>query len=161
MLQPIEVAVPTLSSFSRGRFGLLALVPLLGGTLIAATGAAPAPVEAPSGTRVRTGYAWSPAQVRELIGAIRQARRAGLDPDAYGLAALRAELDLCEQLWNTAGSRQLDTLARVSALALANDYRHRAAAAPVRPAELDAALGAKRVGLWLASQASRQPGRVS
>ena len=148
---PFEVVVPTLLSRRR----LLAIAPLLGAALIAAT-AAPAPADprplpAP---QVQTSFAWSPTQVRELIGAIRKSRRAGLDPSDYGLAALRAELELCEQLWNTAGSRQLDTLARVSALALANEYRHRSAVGPVRPAELDAALGTGHVGLWLAAQQS-------
>lgn len=150
---------------TRRRSGLLALAPLglLGGALIAATAAAPVPADprplpAP---QVQANFAWSPTQVRELIGAIRGARRAGLDPAAYGLAALRAELELCEQLWNTAGSRQLDTLARVAALALANDYRHQTAAAAVSPAELDAALGAGRVGSWLAAQAPHQAESVS
>jgi len=100
-------------------------------------------------------YAWSLDQVRVLIGAVEVSRRHGLDPAAYGLAALRAELVLCEQLWNTPGSRQLDTLARTAALALANDYRRLNArrGAPVAAAELDAVLGAGRVGPWLAAMA--------
>lgn len=121
---------------------------------MAAAAAPSAPDTRPPAAIVRTAaFAWSPAQVRQLIAAIEEARRHGLDPSAYGLAALRAELDMCEQLWNTPGSRQLDTLARISALALANEYRRRSAAAQVRPGELDAALGAGRVGPWLAAQA--------
>jgi hypothetical protein len=109
----------------------------------------------PAAPRATAIYAWPPEQVRALIVAIDRSRRHGLDPAAYGVAALRAELVLCEQLWNTPGSRQLDTLARSAAMALANDYRRRGAwgAAPVRAAELDAALGAKRVGPWLAAMA--------
>jgi hypothetical protein len=125
--------------------------------------AAPAS-ERPAGATVRAeagAFAWSPAQVRALIAQVEAARRHGLDPADYGLAALRAELELAERLWNTPGSRQLDTLARTSALALANDYRRAArAAAPVSPAELDAALGAGRVGPWLSAMAPAD-GRAS
>ncbi len=135
---------------------------LVAGALIAAIAGSPSP----AATRpiaiahAPASYAWSPQQVRQLIVAIEEARRHGLDPADYGLAALRAELDLCEQLWNTPGSRQLDTLARTAALALANDYRRQAIrTAPVRPADLDAALGAGRVGSWLTAQAPE--GRIS
>lgn len=103
-------------------------------------------------------YAWSPSQVRELIAAIEESNGYGLDPRDYGIAALRAQLDLCDNLWNTPGSRQMDALARAAALALANEYRRRAAAGPVRPAELDAALVAGRVRPWLAAQAQRRVG---
>lgn len=151
--------MPTRSNH-REHTSLLGAAPLglLVAAMVAATAASPSPADprpvAPT-RHTAAGFAWSPGQVRELIGAVEQAHRHGLDPADYGLAALRAELDLCERLWNTPGSRQLDMLARASALALANDYRRHAAAsaAPVSPAELDAALGAGRVGSWLAAQA--------
>jgi len=138
-------------------------VTLLVGVLATVAGSSPSA----AGNRIATvseaqAYAWSPDQVRALIAAIHASRRHGLDPAAYGLAALRAELVLCEQLWNTPGSRQLDSLARAAALALANDYRRLAArsAAPVRAAELDAALGTGRIGPWLAAMAPAE-GRAS
>jgi hypothetical protein len=131
-------------------FGMIAAA-ALGVIAPAPAPADPRPVAAVR--RAPAAFAWSPAQVRELIVEIRSAGRRGFDPADYGLAALQAELELCEQLWNTPGSRQLDMLARASALALAADYRRRANAGPVSPAELDVALSARRVGRWLAAQA--------
>ncbi|MDB5663150.1 MAG: hypothetical protein JWN59_1488 [Sphingomonas bacterium] len=129
---------------------------LLAAALIATVAASPLAADPRVPTPpARAAFAWSLDQVRALIGAIGEARRHGLDPATYGIAALRAELDLCEELWNTPGSRQLDTLARTAALALANEYRRVAAAqrGPVQPAELDAALAAGRVGIWLSEMA--------
>ena len=147
------------------RSKLIGTVPvaLLAGVLAIVAGSSPSTaLERIAAAPEAQSYAWSLDQVRALIVAIDGSRRHGLDPAAYGLAALRAELVLCEQLWNTPGSRQLDTLARTAALALANDYRRRAVrgAAPVQAAELDAVLGAGRVGPWLAAMAPAQ-GRAS
>lgn len=136
----------------------IAHVALLAAALIGTAGS-PSPAAPPVRVRVTNGT-WPPAQVRVLIAEIGQSARYGLDPGAYGIAALRAELELCEQLWETPGSRQLDALAGAAALALANDYqRHGARSARVTRAEMNAALGAGRVGPWLAGLAPR--GRAS
>jgi hypothetical protein len=147
------------------RSKLIGTVPVALLVAVLAAVAGSSPTEA--GSRIAAApeartYAWSLDQVRVLIREVDASRRHGLDPAAYGLAALRAELVLCEQLWNTPGSRQLDTLARAAALALANDYRRLRAEtpAPVRAAELDAVLGAGQVGPWLAGMAPAQ-GRAS
>jgi hypothetical protein len=132
---------------ARSAFGAIAFALLSG---------ASASTPGNSVAQARGGFAWPPAQVRELIAAVEEARGHGLDPADYGLAALRAELDLCERLWETPGSRQLDMLARSAALALARDYRRRGAgqSRDVRPEELDAALAAGRLRPWLARQGS-------
>lgn len=83
-----------------------------------ASGAAPTTAPAPVAT-----HAWSKAQVAELIAEIAASREAGLDPDDYGIAALRGQLVLAAEVLGTDGSSQLDILADTAALSLARDYR--------------------------------------
>ena len=71
---------------------------------------------------------WSSEQVEELIAAIHDARKVGLEPGDYGLAALKGELARRGGPTLSAGSVQLDRLAEASALNLAEDLSRQAMA---------------------------------
>lgn len=92
---------------------------------------------------------WTLDEVRDLIAAIERSEKRGYDSSSYGLAALRSELDQSVLLWGRSGSRQLDILARTSALALANDVRKRTGADAVSREELNAALDMGQLPSWL------------
>jgi hypothetical protein len=108
---------------------------------------------------------WTPEQVGELIAGIQDARKVGLEPKDYGLAALRGELDRRDGPSLADGSVQLDRLAETSALALADDLSQHGRAdqsqfdwhtpprakSPRIAAELHAALAQDRLRSWLRS----------
>ena len=95
---------------------------------------------------------WSAGQVRELIGLVEEARGHGLDPADYGLAALRSELEQSATLYRSTGSRQLDALARASAVALARAYRRRTP----DEAGLATALRTNRLRAWIGAPATER-----
>jgi hypothetical protein len=95
-------------------------------------------------------HIWSPEQVRELIRLVEESRLRGLDPDDYGLAALRSELDQSVTFYRTDGSRQLDALAHASAVALARAYRRQG---PVDDASLARALRTNGLRAWIGAPA--------
>jgi hypothetical protein len=80
---------------------------------------------APAPARAELPPHWSTAQVEELIAGIQDARKVGLEPKDYGLAALRGELDRRGGPSLAAGSVQLDRLAETSAVNLAEDLSRR------------------------------------
>jgi len=92
---------------------------------------------------------WSPADVRQLMAVIEESDRNGLEPERYGLSALRSELDQSTELWGRAGTHQLDVLAGTSALALANDYRARAGVRLATADDIRGALAAGQLRAWL------------
>jgi hypothetical protein len=110
-----------------------------------------------------TRHVWTVDQVSILIAELMTVRKLGLDPADYGLPALRGELIQVREVLGASGSRQLDALADISALALASDYRAgRFAAAinvaqtpqlraPVNLVELHRALRSNRLRPWLHS----------
>jgi len=109
--------------------GAITLITLLIMIVAAASGtlASRSPAAAVSGTApiMANVQSWDHAQVRELIIAIEQSRKDGFDPEHYGLAALRSELEQSLAIWGSTHPRQLSILAQTAALALANDYRRR------------------------------------
>jgi hypothetical protein len=109
----------------------------------------PAPALEAANRPVIHEHRWTPAEVRELIATIEHAEKLGLDPASYGLAALRSELDQSMTIWGRGGSRQLDTLAQTSALALANDVRLQTGTQTASAKDLDAALNAGQLPVWL------------
>jgi hypothetical protein len=145
---------PVASRVAVGTFGL---------AMLAAAGVITLPVAGAPPSRERTEadkgvahHEWTLVQVQELIEAIAEARDHGLDPSDYGLAALRGEMELCRGLWRTQGSRQLDTLARSAALALASDYRDPDAPRhiddEVLASTLDQARRSGRLRQWFSAQ---------
>lgn len=92
---------------------------------------------------------WTAGEIHSLIVTIEESERNGFDSRRYGLAALKSELEQTTELWGRPGTRQLDTLANSSAVALANDYRDRAGLAPVTTRELDAVLKEGNLHAWL------------
>ena len=83
------------------------------------------PQDNPAPAKAEAPPHWSTAQVEELITGIQDARKAGLEPKDYGLAALRGELARRGGPTLSAGSVQLDKLAETSALNLAEDLSRR------------------------------------
>lgn len=92
---------------------------------------------------------WTPVEVQQLIAAIEHSQDYGLDPQSYGLAALRSELDQADAIWGRSATRQLDVLAHASALTLANDYRRRAGLPLASDREIEAARAAGSLRTWL------------
>ena len=92
---------------------------------------------------------WKPAQVRQLMAVIEDSEDNGFEPERYGLAALRSELEQSSELWGRAGTHQLDVLARTAALSLANDYRGKAGLRPASADEVDGALASGQLRSWL------------
>lgn len=92
---------------------------------------------------------WTPAEIRQLMAVIEESEKAGFDPQNYGLAALRSELDQSTELSSRAGSRQLDVLASTAALALANDYRERAHVRLASDEDVKGALASGQLRAWL------------
>ena len=92
---------------------------------------------------------WAPEEIQQLIGAIEASEAYGLDPDRYGLAALRSELVQASEIWERPGTHQLDVLAHASAVSLANDYRRQAGLGAVSEQEVEAARAAGKLRSWL------------
>jgi hypothetical protein len=92
---------------------------------------------------------WTPVEVQQLIAAIEDSKDYGLDPQSYGLAALRSEVDQANAIWGRSATRQLDVLAHASALTLANDYRRRAGLPLASDREIEAVRAAGSLRSWL------------
>lgn len=83
---------------------------------------------------------WTLDDIHLLIATIEESERSGFDSRRYGLAALQSELEQTTELWDRSGTRQLDMLAGIAALRLANDHRDRLGLAPITARDIDAAL---------------------
>lgn len=133
------------------------------------------PQDSPAPAKPEPAPHWSTEQVEDLILGIEDARKAGLEPRDYGLAALRGELDRRGGPSLSAGSVQLDRLAESSALNLAEDLSRRGIAdhgevdwhrhERVHGAELiralHAALAQGRLRAWLRSLPAPMPAHPS
>lgn len=126
---------------------LVMLAAAVGGSLISRNQASafPAPDPAVATSRIR----WAPNEVQQLIGAIEASEDYGLDPDRYGLAALKSELVQASEIWGQSGTHQLDVLAHASAVSLANDYRRQAGLTAVTADEVESARAAGKLRSWL------------
>jgi len=84
---------------------------------------------------------------------IEHSRKDGFDPENYGLAALRSELEQSLAIWGSPHPRQLSVLAQTAALALANDYRRRGGGQTANVAGLHAALLRGSLSQWITAGA--------
>ena len=128
MLLAMLAAVSSGTLASRNRAGTLPLQPRIA-----------APVDS----------SWTPLEIGQLISAIEESQAYGLDPQSYGLAALRSELEQADAIWGRSATRQLDVLAHASALTLANDYRRRAGLPLATDREIEGARAAGSLRSWL------------
>jgi len=144
--------------------GAITLITLLIMIVAAASGtlASRSPAAAVSGTApiMANVQSWDHAHVRELIIVIEQSRKDGFDPEHYGLAALRSELEQSLAIWGSTHPRQLSILAQTAALALANDYRRRGGRQAANVADLRTALLRGGLSQWITAGA-RQTRQLS
>jgi len=154
-----EVTMPRshATSSTASASGAITLVTLLIMIMAAASGtlASRSPAATASGTApiMADVQSWDHAQVRELIIAIEHSRKDGFDPENYGLAALRSELEQSLAIWGSPHPRQLSVLAQTAALALANDYRRLGGRQTANAADLHAALLRGSLSQWITAGA--------
>lgn len=126
---------------------LVMLVTVSSGTLASRNRASALPLQ-PQTAQPADG-SWTQVEIKQLIAAIEGANDYGLDPQSYGLAALRSELEQADAIWGRSATRQLDVLAHASALTLANDYRRQAGLPLASDREIEEVRAAGSLRSWL------------